>query len=236
MRVREPAYLRAVANRDQLLAEAELVFHLVWRFDFGAPGFCAIDCGSSLDSRTLRSWMVALKDRLSEIALRRGTGSFGYLSLGRFDQQVTTKFHRDGAPERSLLMLGYEPSKVRSRLFLADHTRAAFDLGVTPQRFLRDFNPMSEKGEKALGGYVSEAPQPAEGHSRIVLVNNSSLPFDEGRANPLGVLHKAVIDTPDDSERRIINSTMLAGGESDKLGRELQEEFVATDAISPRVY
>ena len=32
-----------------------------------------------------------------------------------------------------LLMLGYEPSKVRSRHFLADYSRGEFDLGITPQ-------------------------------------------------------------------------------------------------------
>ena len=37
----------------------------------------------------------------------------------------------------SMLVLGYEPSKVRSRLFLADYSRAANDLGITPQDFLR---------------------------------------------------------------------------------------------------
>ena len=62
--------------------------------------------------------------------------------MARFDQQETTKFHLDGAPEQSMLMLGYEPSRVVSRLFLADYTRAASDLGITPQLFLTEFNPM----------------------------------------------------------------------------------------------
>jgi len=178
--------------------------------------------------------MVDLKGRLSEIAVNRGGKPFTYRSMARFDQQETTKFHLDGAPEQSMLMLGYEPSRVRSRLFLADYTRAAFDLDITPQQFLTDFNPMYKKGEELLDRYITELPQPGDGNSRILLINNSSLPFTEGRTNPLGVMHKAIV-TPDDAERRIVNSTMLAV-DGDEIGVEKQEEFVRTDEISQKDY
>jgi len=156
---------------------AERVFDLVWRFDFTAPGFAVLDIEPGLDSHVLRSWMVNLRQWLSEIGVRRGGRPFFFCSMSRFDQQVTTKFHLDGAPDESLLILGYEPSRVSSRLFLADYSRAAFDLGITPLAFLQDFNPMYRKGEELLGGYVTELPQPAEGHSRILVINNSLLPF-----------------------------------------------------------
>ena len=68
------------------------------------------------------------------------------------------------------------------------------DLGITPQQFLNVFNPMYRKGEELLGRYVTELPQPAEGHARILLINNSSLPFTEDGANPLGVSDGALID------------------------------------------
>ena len=227
-------YFLTVPNQ-QLVAQAEVVFDLVWRFDFTAPGFAVLDIGSGVDSHTLRSWMVGLKQRLSEIGVRRGRGPFAYRSMARFDQQETTKFHLDGAPEQSMLILGYEPSRVRSRLFLADYTRAAFDLSITPQQFLQDFNPMSRKGEDLLARYVTELPQSTEGHSRILLINNSSLPFTEGRTNALGVMHKAIIVTPNEAERRIVNSTMLAVG-GEEISGEKQEEFVTTDKISQKVY
>lgn len=179
--------------------------------------------------------MVELKRRLSDIGMARGRGSLAYKSMGRFDQQETTKFHLDGAPEQSFLMLGYEPSKVHSRLFLADYTRAAFDLGVMPQQFLADFNPMYRKGEEALARYVTELLQPCEGCSRILFINNSSRPFTEARTNTLGVMHKAIIDTPDENQRRIVNSTMLAVGENDDISHERQQEFVTTDQISKKV-
>jgi hypothetical protein len=218
-----------------LAGHSERVFDLVWRTDFSAPGFALIDAGPDVDSRTLRSWMVALKERLSEIALGRSGKPFVYRSMARFDQQVTTKLHLDGAPPESMLMLGYEASKVQSRLFLADYTRAAFDLGILPQQFLDDFNPMFKKGQEYLGRYTTELPQTAESHSRLVLINNSSSPFTEARTNPLGVMHKAVIVTPDESEQRIINSTMLVTG-GEEIGIEKQEEFMATDEISKKNY
>src|SRR5580704_415366 len=109
-------------------ALAEKIFHLVWRFDFTAPGFCLLDFRPGVDSHDLRSWMLTLRKGLSEVADRRSGRRFACRSVGRFDQQETTKFHLDGAPAESLLMLGYEPSRVRSRLLLADYSRCAFDL------------------------------------------------------------------------------------------------------------
>ena len=232
MRSQNEFHLNLVSAPDH--ATAEKVFDLVWRFDFTAPGFCLLDVGSGIDSHSLRSWMVELKGRLSKVGVRRGRRSFLYRSMGRFDQQETTKFHLDGASAESMLMLGYEPSKVRSRLFLADYCRAAFDQGITPQQFLQDFNPMYRKGEELLGRYVTELPQPAEGHARILLINNSSLPFTEDRTNPLGVMHKADILSPTEKERRLVNSMMLVT-EGEEIGKERQEEFVRTNEISKKI-
>src|SRR6476646_6594634 len=100
---------------DQIFAHK--VFDLVWRFDLSKPGFCAIDVASNMDSHALRRLMVTLKSHLSGISQKRTGVPFCFRSMGRFDQQETTKFHLDGAPERSMLILGYEPSAVASRLF-----------------------------------------------------------------------------------------------------------------------
>lgn len=213
------------------------IFDLVWRVDFSAPGFCLLDLGPGVRSHELRSAMVELKAKLGDIAQHRSWGRLVYRSMGRFDQQVTTKFHLDGAPARSMLMLGYEPSKVRSRLSLADYIRCAFDLGMDPRQFLDELNPMFSKGEESLRGYVTELPQPEVGHSRIVLINNSFMPFTETRTNPIGVMHKAEIISPNDAERRIVNSIMLALDEGSEVQDSAQEhEFLTTDKISPRIY
>jgi hypothetical protein len=225
--------LELSARPEQFIAQR--VFNLAWRFDFSAPGFAVLDLGPDVDSHTLRAWMLELKELLSAVSVGCGGRPFVYRSLGRFDQQETTKFHLDGAPEQALLLLGYEPSRVESRLFLADFIRAAFDLGLTPQQFLDDYNPMYRPGEEMLGGYTTEIPPPAVGHSRIVLINNSSLPFIDQRMNPLGVLHKAVIVTPVPNEQRVVNSMMLVT-EGEEISVEKQQGFVTTDRISQKVY
>jgi hypothetical protein len=108
MRSQTEFYVPLISAPDH--GTAEKVFDLVWRFDFTAPGFCLLDIGSGVDSHALRSWMVDLKERLSEIGMRRGRRPFLFRSMGHFDQQETTKFHLDGAPAESMLLLGYEPS------------------------------------------------------------------------------------------------------------------------------
>ena len=131
-----------------------------------------------------------------------------------------------------MLLLGYEPSKVRSRLFLADYSRAAFDRGITPEQFLQDFNPMYHRGEELLSRYVTELPPGDEHHARFLLINNSSLPLAEERQNPLGVLHKAQIVNPRASERRVVNSMLLVEADTDEISPEQQREFVTTDTLS----
>jgi hypothetical protein len=233
MRTQSEYHLPLVSAPDE--GTVEKVFDLVWRFDFTAPGFCLLDIGTGVDSYTVRSWMVDWKERLSKVGAGRGRRPFLFRSMGRFDQQETTKFHLDGAPAESLLMLGYESSKVRSRLFLADYSRAAFDLGITPQQFLQDFNPMYRRGEELLERYVTELPQPAEGHARILLINNCSLPFTKDQTNPLGVMHKAEIVNPTEAEPRIVNSTLLVT-EGEEISPEKRRAFVTTDKISQKVY
>jgi hypothetical protein len=233
MRRQTEYHLHFVSAPDQAIAEK--VYDLVLRFDLTTPGFCMLDVGPGVDSHNLRSWMVELKKQLSEVNVRRGKLPFASRSMARFDQQETTKFHLDGAPEQSMLTLGYEPSQVHSCLFLADYSRAAFDLDITPQVFLRDFNPMFRKGEELLGRYATELPQPEVCQARIIVINNSSLPFVKTRTDPLGVMHKANIDTPNEAERRIVNSTMLVM-EGVEIVAERQEEFIWTEKISQKNY
>ena len=222
----------SLANLVTVAAAADRIFTAVWRLDFSAPGFCVLDLGPELDSHALRSLMLDLKERLSAIADQRCGTRFAYRSLGRLNQQVTTRFHLDGAPDQSLLMLGYEPSAVQSRLTMADYSRCAADLGIVPKQFLDEYNPMYRQGEARLAGYQTELPAVAEGQSRIVLINNSSLPFSMSHPNPLGVLHQAEIPHPNASHRRVINSIMLRVGDTEEIDADALQRFIATDAIS----
>ena len=156
-----------------------------------------------------------------------------YLSMGRFNQQTTTKHHLDGAPDESFLMLGYEPSEVESRLYLSDYTKLSHDLNIAPKTYLDAHNPMFKEGEEMLSGYITEVEGFDNKHFQIVLINNSSLPFDG--SNTLGVLHKAVVSNPQPDKDRIINSTMIYATsleEEEPIHPSRQEEFLRTYMIS----
>lgn len=199
--------------------EMKNIFDQVWRWNLIGRGYYLLDVGI-VDSKTLRQRMFEVKDKLSEFI------PFGFKSMARFDQQETTRYHQDGGPDLNILMLGYEPSKVKSRLFIADHVCAANDImddhPMTPQRIIAE---ALFGRDELLDLYISELPQPKEGHSYILLINNSK---------ELGVLHKAVVEK-NPNEPRIINSIMLSPGE-DEVGVEQQQDFLTTDKISEKSY
>ena len=216
------------------IADVGRVYDLVWRTDFTAPGYCVVDLGP-IGSRGLRSAMLQLRTRLGDLLERRTGERFAVRTAGRFDQQETTKFHLDGAPDQSMLVLGYEPSAVASRLFLADYSRAAHDLGRSPGEFLAEYNPMFRAGEDRLAGYVTELPEALSGSARVVLVNNSSRPYSPALTDSLGVLHKAEVPCPTEAAQRVVNSMLLAVGEPDRVGPEQLRAFAETDQLSPKV-
>ena len=84
----------------------ERIFRAVFRTEFTQPGFALIRMPGDTDSLTLRRSMVILKDDLSRLYVQQFQHSLTYLSLARFNQQVTTKFHLDGSPETAFLMFG----------------------------------------------------------------------------------------------------------------------------------
>lgn len=176
-------------------AGAPEVFRRVWRTALDAPGFALVRFTRGVDSRELRRAMVELVEAFPV--------GFVPERFGRFDQQVSSKFHRDGAPPASLLVLGYEPTAVRSRFWIADASAAAVRAGLPLADYLAADNPMFPAGEATLVPFVTELDLP-HGEAFVVVVNNSLLPLDG--ANPLGVLHKAVIPSPDPTGRRVINS------------------------------
>jgi hypothetical protein len=213
-------------------AIAAEVFSRVLRESFDQPGFAIIAFPRQLGSKELRKTMVGLKESLSELFHDHWGESLAYLSLGRFDQQTTTKLHLDGAPERSVLMLGYEPTEVSSEFHIADYAACASALQLTPEEFLAQHNPMFADAMRLLAPYVTEVADWHEDRPRIVVVNNSSV----SRTHPkhtAGVMHGARIPTPDRARRRVINSTMMAPVQS---GCDEDEEsvlsFINTDRIA----
>lgn len=200
------------------------VFACTWRTTLEQPGFAVIRLMKPVTSRELRRVLISLADAFPV--------RFVAERLGRFDQQVSSKFHRDGAPSASLLLLGYEPTTVRSRFWIADSSAAAVTEGLRLDDYLAMFNPMFPIGEAKLNRFVTELELP-HGDSFIVAINNSQLRYDPALGNPAGVLHKAVIEEPDLNACRVINSigfTPLAPGTAELSNAELVR-FLSRDDL-----
>ena len=215
---------------------AEAVYHPVFRTEFSEPGFALIDLGPDCSSETQRQLMVALKNELSRLEHQHRGRELVYQSLTRFDQQVTTKPHRDGGPDESILMLGYEPSMIESRLEISDYSKCAHDLGLTPAEFLDRFNPMFSGGRERLAAYTTPVHDFDNKSFQIVIINNSMKPLGEGL---VGVLHTATIINPNTDLRRVINSTMLAvvpQGEGGGCDADEQNDFLTTAVVRRPVY
>jgi hypothetical protein len=177
---------------------AEAVFRRVWRTTLDEPGFALLRFGGPVDSPALRCFML---DLVAAFPI-----AFVPERLGRFDQQVSSRFHRDGAPPASLLVLGYEASRVRSRVFAADAERAALAAGLPVNEYLAAHHPLTPAGEAKLWAVATELALPAN-EPFVVVLNNSLLPPGPGRV--LGVLHKAEVPEPDANATRVINSVGL---------------------------
>src|SRR5262245_44430636 len=96
----------------------EDVARRVLRTHPGGPGFALVDRGLDLTPRDFRAWVIGLGRSLDRLYAERFGGQLVFVSVSRFDQQAQTRPHRDGGPDASLLLLGYEPSEVTSRLLL----------------------------------------------------------------------------------------------------------------------
>ncbi|MBN9521563.1 hypothetical protein J0H58_24105 [bacterium] len=181
-----------------LSALADAVFRRIWRTTLDQPGFALVRFGGPVDSPALRRFLL---DLVTVFPL-----AFVPERLGRFDQQVSSRFHRDGAPPASLLLLGYEASRVRSRVFAADAERAAVAAGLPVNEYLAAHNPMTPAGEAKLWPVTTELALPAN-EPFVVILNNSLIPCGPDRV--LGVLHKAEVPEPDADATRVINSVGL---------------------------
>ncbi len=221
-----PASYRFVFRPVALHELGEHLYTTVWRQALDQPGFALVEFEDAPSSEQLRQRMVQLVELVNDVAARRGEPRFVYERLGRFDQQVTTKFHRDGAPHASLLVLGYEPSVVASRLFIADLPRVAREHALGANAFITAHNPMFPSGEALLRGWVTELSW-SKDRAAVVLINNSLFPDDGTDGNPLGVLHKGEIPSPDSKQSRVINSTGLMLETEQGAVRKSEEEVRA---------
>lgn len=185
------------------------------------------DIGSEL----LRKNMIALKRGLSERCKNDFGEELDYSWLTRFDQQTTTKYHRDNAPEDSFLLLGYEPTKIESRLSFADYHQFISDNNIAVDEYYDRHNPMFKTGEEELAPYITEVRDFDKSTYKIVIINNSDLTSKK----TFGVLHKAEMVTKDLSQARVVNSMMLYLKPADQpvsKTREDEMQFIETEEIN----
>lgn len=238
--IQSQSHLVRAESAEAIPDLSKLVYQLVFRRDFSAPGFALIQFDFAVTSRILRQIMVELKELFSRnCSIDFGEG-LGFFTLNRFDQKATTKPHRDGAPSRSVLILGYEPSEIESKFSISDYSQCAFNLGLSPKRFLEEFNPMYEAGLEQLKPYTTMVSEFDNSRFQILVVNNSCeeyLAEDEMPLCWLGVLHSAQM-IKDGTASRVINSMGLApvscvAQEEDaanSVGKT--HDFLHSDAIS----
>lgn len=216
---------------------ADEIYERVCRTDFTQPGFCVVNLGTETPSQDLRQLMVDVKNAMAAIHQQRTGQTLIYLSAGRFDQQTSTRPHLDGGPDESLLMLGYEPSEVSAELEISDYSHCAADMGLTPSEFMEQHNPMFHAGYELLRPYAHPLRCFDPAASQIVVINNSSARLN-GKSWQ-GTLHTATILNPDDSKRRVINSTMIApapAGTPDVVGAADLRDFIATSLVRRKGY
>jgi len=183
--------------------------------------------------------MIDLKLEMAAIHESKTPSTLIYLSAARFDQQETTKPHLDGGPDECFLMLGYEPSDVDAELEISDYTKCAFDIGLSPKEFMAKHNPMFQSGYKLLRPYSTQIPCFSRTDYQIICINNSSAPFSHDQSTWQGTLHTATILTPDESKRRVINSTMIASAPAatpDIITESQQQEFINASTVRRRGY
>lgn len=207
------------------------VFSNVFRRKHRYPGFSILSFHQEMNSELLRKTMIDLKSGLSIRCQNKFNQELDYFWLSRFDQQKTTKFHRDNAPIDSYLVLGYEPTKIESRILFADYHRFVSENKLSIDEYYKLYNPIFKVGEKRLSPYIIANKKLDKTSFHIVIINNSDLESEK----TFGILHKAEMITKDQNQERIVNSMMLclkSSNEPQKISKQDEIRFVGTKEIN----
>ena len=202
--------------------QLDIIYKSVFRNSTKQTGFYYQDFGTKMDSKTFRQKMVELKNGLSKICNIRINKRPNYQGLGRFNQQHSSRLHRDSAQEHTFLMLGYEPTKVQSKVFIADYTKYIENHNLSIAAFfggVQDVNTI--ENDSLLDSYITELKPFPKNHYRLVILNNSKS-FKE---KTFGVFHRGEILKKIKSGNRVLNYMML------RIGDENVEEQYDKQAI-----
>lgn len=212
--------------------QLQLAYDVVFRCSTDQPGFYYQDLGGDLDSHDFRRVMVELMKGLMALSELHSDVGLDIRWIGRFNHQHTSRFHRDNADAHSFLMLGYEPTKVDSRVSVADYSKWIETQAISTMTYFGSNTEVNTaRDEDELEPFVTEFSPFSNDHYHLLLLNNSKA-FD---GNPLGVFHRGVVAEPDTDHDRVINSIMLyAGGDKRSSVPDTQviDEFVTTDKVN----
>lgn len=202
----------------------------VFRDSVSSPGFYFADLGSDIDSKTFRRTMIDLKEGLNRVCEVHSNKHLTYQWLGRFDHQHTSMFHRDNAASLSFLMLGYEPTEIDSRVFVADYSKLIESKGLSLSKYFggeEARNTAPSDGD--LEPFTTELVPFPKNTYRLLLLNNSRS-FDEAT---YGVFHRGEAIEKIEGADRVINSMMLnLGDDTDAPDSPEVRNFLDTDVIA----
>jgi len=223
-----------IVSNDSVFSikQLETIYDAVFRESTNQPGYYFQDFGKLIDSKIFRQRMVELKNGLSKICELRLNKELNYQGAGRFNQQNTSRFHRDTAEEHAFLMLGYEPTKVDSKVYVADYSKHIESQNMSVETYFggdEDVNTADD--DQLLLPYITQlAPFPKNNY-RLLLLNNSKS-FKE---NTFGVFHRGEVLQKIEGEDRILNY-MLLHFRNRTIEKNQEEQvslnFVNTDKVA----
>lgn len=212
--------------------EIDNIFVDVLRQSTEKPGFYYKDLGSDLGSISFRKLMLAVKEQLSELCKNRRGKQINYQWMSRANHRNTSNFHIDTAPEESILILGYEPTTIESKVYLADFTKYLEEKDLEAQDYFRNsVNGNFAPDDEELTPYVSELTPFPKGHYRLVIINNSR---SYGQKS-YGVFHRGEVPNNLEQEDRIVNAVMIAVcemGVEESCSEYMISDFAKTDLVS----
>lgn len=211
-----------------------VLFEQTLRTGFGQAGFSLLKLGHDCGSARLRQLMLEIFDQLSLLCQSRQDQSLVALSMNRFNQQSTTKPHRDGGPPESLLLLGYEPTVIESQIRMADYSLCAQEMGLSPSEFLDRYNPMFGSESDRLSQYTTWIREFDPSQPQILFINNSSIAYSETSPYWQGVLHQATILEPREDVHRVVNSIQLtrkSSSDSQAICTNERRMFLEDDSL-----
>ncbi|MCR9248818.1 MAG: hypothetical protein NXI20_00285 [bacterium] len=211
--------------------ELEEIYKNVFRDSTAQPGFFFKDFGKDIGSEDFRAVMVELKEGLTELVNKNTDHQLNYHWLGRFDHQHTSGFHRDSADPNSVLMLGYEPTTIDSRVFLADFSKLVEDKGISMIEYFGGDDINTARDEKEIEPYVTElTPFPKDTY-RLVILNNAKS-FNQPS---FGMFHRGEVPEKSNGSDRVINSIMMYQtdkGTVESYGEKEVAEFINTQEVN----